>query len=91
MGEGRDLKSTMLLGLEYLGHTVLSGLDENPISALVAGLASRSGFGPCHEAAVNALVANLQGVHGRVAMATLLLRSRVVSPLVGPVAVPALV
>ena len=85
------MKSTMLLCLEYLGHAVLSGLDENSVSALVAGLAGGTGLGPCHEAAVNALVANLQWVHGGVTVAALLLASGVVGPLVGPVAVPALV
>ena len=73
MGERRALKSTMLLCLEYLGHAVLSGLDENSVSALVAGLAGGTGFGPCHEPAVNALVANLEGVHGSIAMFALLI------------------
>jgi len=59
MGERGDLNSTMLLCLEYLDHAVLSGLDEDSISALMAGLASRAGLGPCHESAVDALVANL--------------------------------
>ena len=67
------MKSTMLLCLEDLGHAVLSGLDENSVSALVAGLAGGTGFGPCHEPAVNALVANLEGVHGSIAMVALLL------------------
>jgi hypothetical protein len=39
----------------------------------VAGLAGRASLSPCHKAAVNALVANLEGVHGGIAMATLLL------------------
>ena len=73
MGEREDLNSTMLLCLENLDHAVLSGLDENSISALMAGLAGRAGLGPCHESAVDALVANLQGIHGGVAMAALLL------------------
>ena len=73
MGEGRALNSTMLLCLEDLGHSILSGLDENSVSALVAGLAGRSSLVPYHEAAVNALVANLEGIHGGIAMATLLI------------------
>ncbi len=62
----------MLLCLEDLGHAVLSGLDENSVATLVARLAGRAGFGPCHEATVNALVANLERIHGGVAMAALL-------------------
>ena len=67
------MNSTILLCLEYLGHPVLSGLDENSVSALVAGLAGGTGLGPCHEAAVNALVANLERVHWSITMVTLLL------------------
>ena len=50
----------------------LSRLDENSVAALVARLAGRTGLGPCHEAAINALVANLEGVHGCIAMVALL-------------------
>jgi hypothetical protein len=73
MGERRVLNSTMLLCLEDLGHAILSRLDENSVSALVAGLAGRASLGPSHETAINALVANLEGVHRGIAMATLLI------------------
>ena len=67
------MKSTMLLCLEDLDHAVLSGLDENSVAALVARLAGRTGLGPCHESAVYALVADLEGVHGGIAMVALLI------------------
>ena len=66
-------------------------LFEDPVATLVARLAGGSGLGPSHESAVNTLVADLQWVHGGVTVAALLLASGVVRPLVGSVAVPALV
>ena len=50
----------------------LSRLNENSVAALVARLAGRTGLGPSHGAAINALVANLEGVHGCIAMVALL-------------------
>ena len=81
----------MSLGLEDLGHSVLPRLNKNPVSTLVTGLPGRPCLSPRHESAVNTLVPNLHRIHWRVTVGTLFLSSRVVCPLVGPVAVATLV
>ena len=57
----------------------------------MTGSASRVCLSPCHVTAVNALVSNLKGVHRGVAVVAVLLGSGVILPLIGPVAVSALV
>jgi len=68
-----------------------AGLDEDPVSALTAGVTGRAGLVPGQCAAAQALVTNLEWIHGRFTMCALRQFGRVPTPSVGAIAVPALV
>jgi len=69
----------------------LAGLDEDPVSALMAGLTGGAGLVPCEVAAAQALVANLKRIHGRFAVCALRQIGGAPTPSIGAIAVPALV
>ena len=69
----------------------LAGFDEDPVAALMAGLAGGAGLVPCEVTAAQALVADLKWIHGRFAVCALGQISGAPAPSIGAIAVPALV
>ncbi len=55
----RVLKPALLFGLEFLVAAFLTGLYEDPVTALVAGVSCGSGLAPSQVAAAQTLVSNL--------------------------------
>jgi len=71
--------------------TFFSGLDEDPVSALTAGVTGGASLVPGQCAATQALVTNLEWIHGRFTMCALRQFGRGPTSSVGTIAVPALV
>ena len=69
----------------------LAGLDEDPVSALAAGVAGLSGLTPGQGAAAQALVPDFEWVHSRFTVVALRQLGGAPVPSIGAIAAPALV